>query len=89
VTYNIMDKVRYSEDGKWVLSGVVQEFVGEEHVVIDTLIYGAYKVPLSGVTFMPAPKGIFTIGGEIPQKDLEEFRRMWHEATGEPSKEKT
>lgn len=75
--FKIFDKVRYQEAGKWILSGIVLEVLSDKYLVIDTIIGGSYKVPVSGVRFMPDPKGHFMLKGEISEEEIEAFRAAW------------
>ncbi len=70
------DKVRYSEKGKWKFSGIIFDIVGE-YALVETFIYGQYKIKIALLEPMPEAKGLIQVKGRIPEKQMRELRAQW------------
>ena len=80
--FRVRDLVRYSEDGKWKLSGIITELIGDD-AIVDTLIGPAYMIPLVDLEIMLKPKGIITIESPIPEESVKRIRELFYQSISE------
>lgn len=80
--FRVRDLVRYSEDGKWKLSGIITELIGDD-AIVDTLIGPAYMIPLKDLEIMLKPKGVFTIESPISKESVKRIRELFYQSISE------
>lgn len=80
----VFDKV-YAGDNK--VPAIIVEDLGDDFMLVDTIISGCYRMSVKDLEPMPDPKGLLIMKSDIPVEQIKEFKKWWDQQTLEFEKQ--